>query len=162
MDTGCYAIHQLRTLAGAEPTVVSAEAKTRRPGVDRWAKAEMSFADGRTGSAECALWSGRLLSLGATVTGERGTLSVFNMTGPQYFHRVSVKTRDPRSGKRFRRREKVSSEPTYWHQLQAFAKAARGGDRSAVLTPPADSVANMEVVDAVYRAAGLEPRQPTV
>jgi hypothetical protein len=83
------------------------------------------------------------------------------MTGPQYFHRVVVKTRDPRSGKRFRRREKVSGEATYWYQLQAFAKAVREGDRSAVLTPPADSVANMQVIDAVYRAAGLEPRQPT-
>ncbi len=28
MDVGCYAIHQLRTLASAEPEVVSAEAKT--------------------------------------------------------------------------------------------------------------------------------------
>ena len=161
MDTGCYAIHQLRTLAGAEPQVVSADVKLRLPGVDRWAKAEMTFADGRTGSAECALWSSRLLSLGATVTGERGTLSVLNMTGPQYYHRVVVKTRDPHSGKRFRRREKVSGEATYWYQLQAFVKAAREGDRSAVLTPPADSVANMQVIDAVYRASGLEPRQPT-
>jgi len=29
------------------------------------------------------------------------------------------------------------------------------------LTPPADSIANMRVIDAVYRAAGMEPRQPT-
>jgi predicted dehydrogenase len=161
MDTGCYAIHQLRTLAGADPEVVSADVKLRKPGVDRWTKAQVRFADGRTGSAECALWSSRLLSLGATVTGERGTLSVFNMTGPQYYHRVVVKTRDPHSGKRSRRREKVSGEPTYWYQLQAFVKAVREGDHAAVLTPPADSVANMQVVDAVYRAAGLEPRQPT-
>jgi predicted dehydrogenase len=161
MDTGCYAIHQLRTLAGAEPEVVSADVKLRTPGVDRWTKAEVRFADGRTGSAECALWSSRLLSLGATVTGERGTLSVFNMTGPQYYHRVVVKTRDPHSGQRSRRREKVSGEPTYWDQLQAFVKAVREGDRSAVLTPPADSVATMQVVDAVYRASGLDPRQPT-
>jgi predicted dehydrogenase len=160
MDTGCYAIHQLRTLAGAEPEVVSAEAKTIRPGVDRWAKAELRFADGRTGSAECALWSGRLLSMGALVTGSRGTLSVFNMTGPQYFHRVVVKWRDPRSGKRFRRREKVEGDATYEHQLQAFVAAVRG-DPSANLTPIPDSNATMQVIDDVYRAAGLEPRQPT-
>jgi len=160
MDTGCYAIHQLRTLAGAEPEVVSADAKERKSGVDRWAKAEMGFADGRTGSAECALWSGRLLSLGAEVTGTAGTMSVFNMTGPHYFHRVTVKTRDPRSGERTKRREKVSGEATYRHQLEAFASAVRG-ERDANLTPPSDSVANMRVIDAVYRAAGMEPRQPT-
>jgi len=28
------------------------------------------------------------------------------------------------------------------------------------LTPPADSIANMRVVDAVYEAAGLAPRRP--
>ncbi len=160
MDTGCYAVHQLRTLAGAEPEVVSAEAKLRSPGVDRWAKAEVAFGDGRTGSVECALWSSRLLSLGATVTGERGTMKVLNMTGPQYYHRVVVKTRDPRSGVRERRRERVRGEHTYRYQLDAFAKAV-GGDRSAVLTPPSDSVANMRVIDDIYRAAGLEPREPT-
>jgi predicted dehydrogenase len=161
MDTGCYAVHQMRTLAGAEPTVVSADVKTRGEQIDRWAKAELRFEDGRTGSAECALWSSRLLSIGAEVVGSRGTLRVFNMTGPQYYHRVTVKARDPRSGKVFKRREKVDGKATYWYQLQAFAKAARDGDRSAVLTPPADSIANMEVIDAIYRAAGLDLRQPT-
>jgi len=159
MDTGCYAIHQLRTLAGAEPAVESAQAKCLRTGVDRWAKAEVAFADGRTGSIECALWSKRILSLGARVEGELGELTVLNMTGPQYFHRVTVRTRDPRSGARTKRREKVKGEATYWYQLKAFAGAVRDG--TPILTPPSDSVANMRVIDDVYRAAGLEPRQPT-
>jgi len=159
MDVGCYGIHQLRTLAGAEPEVVSAEAKCIKPGVDRWAKAEMRFADGRTGSMECALWSRKLLSLGARVEGERGELRVFNMTGPQYFHRVTVKTRDPRSGVRSRRHVKVKGKATYWYQLKAFAAAVQEG--GPILTPPSDSVANMRVIDAVYRAAGLEPREPS-
>ena len=30
-----------------------------------------------------------------------------------------------------------------------------------MLTPPSDSIANMQVIDAIYEAAGLEPRQPT-
>jgi predicted dehydrogenase len=159
MDVGCYTIHQLRTLASAEPEVVSAQAKSLRPGVDRWAKAEVRFADGRTGSIECAMWSRKLITMGARVQGELGELKVLNMTGPQYFHRVSVRTQDPRSGVKARRTEKVKGEATYWYQLQAFAKAVREG--GPVLTPPADSIANMRVIDAVYRAAGLEPRQPT-
>jgi predicted dehydrogenase len=160
MDVGCYAIHQLRTLAGAEPAVVSAEAKTIKGGdVDRWAKAEMTFADGRTGGIECALWSSKPLSLGAKVIGERGELRVLNMTGPQYYHRVVVETRDVRSGVRSKRTLKVKGETTYWYQLQAFAAEVQSGTPS--LTPPSDSIANMRVVDACYRAAGLEPRQPT-
>ena len=38
MDAGCYTIHLLRTLAGAEPEVSSATAKTRRAAVDRRAR----------------------------------------------------------------------------------------------------------------------------
>jgi hypothetical protein len=30
-----------------------------------------------------------------------------------------------------------------------------------ILTGPDDSIANMRVIDAVYRAAGMQPRQPT-
>ena len=55
-----------------------------------------------------------------------------------------------------RRREFVSRRPTYSYQLDAFADAVHGG--VPVLTPPADSVANMMVIDAVYRAANMRPR----
>jgi predicted dehydrogenase len=157
MDTGCYAIHQARTLAGAEPEVVSARAKCVSPGVDRWLKADLQFPNDCTGSFECALWSGKLLSLGARVEGEHGTLTVLNLTGPQYFHRVVVRTRDPATGAERKRRERVKGEHTYWYQLNAFVAAVRDG--APYPTTPADAVANMRVIDAAYRAAGLEPRQ---
>ncbi len=159
MDTGCYAIHQARTLAGAEPEVVSAQAKCVSPGVDRWLKADLRFPDDCTGSFECALWSRKLLSLGARVEGEHGTLTVLNLTGPQYFHRVVVRTHDPATGVERKRRERVKGEHTYWYQLNAFVAAVRDG--APYPTTPADAVANMQVIDAAYRAAGLEPRQPS-
>jgi predicted dehydrogenase len=159
MDVGCYAIHQARTLAGAEPEVISARAKCISPGVDRWMKADLQFSPDCTGSFECALWSRRLLSLGARVEGEHGTLSVFNMTGPQYYHRLVVHSRDPATGAERKRRERVKGEHTYWYQLKAFIAAVRDG--APYPTNPADSVANMRVMDAAYRAAGLEPRQPS-
>jgi len=159
MDAGCYAIHQLRTLADAEPEVVSAEAKCAKPQVDRWTRAELRFADGRTAGIECSMWSRRLLSLGARVVGTGGELRVLNLTGPQYYHRMAVRTRAEGSASRTRRTEKVKGKSTYWYQLQAFTKAVR--ESGAVLTPPADSIANMRVIDDVYRAAGLEPRRPT-
>ena len=34
-------------------------------------------------------------------------------------------------------------------------------DGTAVLTPPSDAVKNMAVIDAIYVAAGMLPRQPT-
>jgi len=159
MDAGCYAIHQARTLAGVEPTVTDARAKCSSPGVDRWLRAELRFSDELTGSVESALMSSRLISLSARVEGERGTLAVTNLTAPQYFHRLVVRDRDPATGAERRRKERVQGGPTYGYQLRAFAAAVRDG--TPFPTTPADAVANMKVIDAAYRAAGLEPRQPT-
>ncbi|MBV8386419.1 MAG: Gfo/Idh/MocA family oxidoreductase [Acidimicrobiia bacterium] len=151
MDAGCYTVHMLRTLAGDEPEVVSADAKLRAPGVDRVMQADMRFADGRTGRIRTSMWSSSVLKMAARVEGERGTLSVFNPVAPQYFHRMTVKV----DGKR--RRERVKGGSTYAYQLQAFADAVLRG--APTLTPPTDSTANMRVIDDIYRAAGMEPRR---
>jgi len=150
MDAGCYAVHMLRTFAGAEPAVVSAQAKERSPGVDRVMRADMRFADGRTGRINTSMWGTTVLKVAARVEGERGVLKVFNPTAPQYFHRMTVK-----AGGRTRR-EKVKGGATYSYQLAAFAGAVLRGERT--LTPPAESIANMRVIDDIYRAAGMAPR----
>ena len=163
MDTGCYAIHQLRTFAQAagagEPRVASATAKTlgRRPTIDRWIRADLDFPDsaGETrvrGRIHAALWSGVGLRITVRITGSAGELRCFNVTQPAIFHRASI-----RSAIGKKNVHDPDKRPTYWHQLGAFA-AAIAGDRSHVLTGPDDAVANMRVIDDVYRAAGLEPR----
>jgi predicted dehydrogenase len=153
MDMGCYTVHQLRTLAGAEPTVVSARAKLLSPGIDRWMQAEMTFPDGAGGSIETGMLAGRLPAMDARVMGERGALKVTNLTAPQFFHRLTVTTPERTT------RERVHGEATYRYQLGAFVAAVRDG--GPVLTPPSDSIANMRVIDAIYEAAGLEARRPT-
>ena len=150
MDTGCYAIHMLRHLAGAEPAVVRAEARLASHDVDRCMEAEMTFADGRTGRIQCSLFSARLLDISARVAGDRGEMRVLNPVAPQYYHRLVVRTKE---GKRV---ERVPGHATYEHQLRAFVDAARGG--VAPITGPSDSIANMRVIDAVYDAAGLPRR----
>ena len=55
--------------------------------------------------------------------------------------------------------ERSTRRHTYDFQLEAFARAVAGGD--PVITGPEDAIANMVAIDAVYRAAGLDPRQPT-
>ena len=159
MDIGCYAVHQARTLAGEEPEVVSARAKCIRPQVDRWMRAELRFSDSLAGSFECALLSGKLISMGVRVQGEHGTVKVTGLTAPQYFNRLVVTTRDPSTGAERRRRERVQGDTTYTYQLRAFLAAVREG--APFPTTTADAIANMRVIDASYRAAGLELRQPT-
>jgi len=153
MDAGCYAIHMVRHMAGVgtgtgnEPTVTHAEAKLRSPGVDRWIRADLRWPDGRTGRITASMWSADVLRLAARATGDRGTMRVFNPLAPHLFNRLSVTGR---------RAERVKGDSTYTYQLRAFADAVTKG--TPTCTPPGDSVANMRVIDAVYRAAGLEPR----
>ena len=59
--------------------------------------------------------------------------------------------------RRRRWHERVPGEATYTYQLRAFAAAVVDG--APVLTRPDDAVANMTVIDSIYRAAGLEPRR---
>ena len=152
MDTGCYAIHMNRLLAGAEPQVARATARLAKPEVDRWMRAELRYPDGVTGTMTCALWSVTPLKVSVKVTGERGVLSVFNPTGPQLGYRMTVRGPD---GKRSIRVD-GAKKATYTYQLEAFTAAVLRG--TPILTPPADAIANMRVIDAVYRAAGLRIR----
>ena len=150
MDMGCYVINIVRWLAEAEPSVVSAEARLSSADVDRWMRAELRFDDGRTARITCALLSSALLRLGASVRGSSGTMRVFNPIAPQYFHRLTVRTEDGV------RREKVAGDASYTHQLRDFARQVRAGKPTS--TDARDAVANMRVVDAVYRKAGLPLR----
>jgi predicted dehydrogenase len=152
MDAGCYAIHQLRLLAGAEPSVERAKASLSSPGVDRAMTAEMRFDDGRTGRITCSMFSAKVLKLAVKVVGDEGRLDVINMQMPHLWNRVTIRSGGART------HERVQGEATYTHQMRAFRAAVVDG--SAVLTAPSDSIANMQVIDDVYRAAGLEPRQP--
>ncbi len=150
-DVGCYAISMVRHLSGEEPTVTSARATVLRRDVDRAMSAELAFPSGAVGRIRCSLLSRRLLSVRALVVGTDGELRAFNPVGPQYGpHGIRVRTREGS------RRERFTRTPTYVFQLRAFCAAAREG--ATVPTGPADAVANMTVVDDVYRAAGLPLR----
>ncbi len=154
MDAGCYAVHMARTFGGGEtPSVVSATARLRSREIDRAMTAELRFPSGHTGSVHCSMWSSSLVRISARVVGSSGSLSVLNPVMPALFHRLTVRSGDSRRSERFPRRT------SYAYQLDAFAGAVlRGGP---VLTPPADAVENMTVIDGIYRAAGLSVRSPS-
>lgn len=150
MDAGCYTVSILRTLAGAEPEVVRAEARCASADVDRWMRAEFRFADGRSGRITCALFSAALLRLSAKVIGDAGTMSVFNPIAPHLSHRLKVRTAGGL------RKERLSGDATYTYQLRAFVAAVRG--EAPMVTDARDAVANMRVIDAIYEKAGLKRR----
>jgi predicted dehydrogenase len=150
MDVGSYTVHMARTFGLEEPSVTSATAKLRTHDVDRAMRAELAFPSGHTGRITCSMWSRWFIQTYARVIGDRGELRVINPTAPQIWSRTRVKV----DGKA--RTEHFARRPTYEYQLEAFCAAVLRGEPT--LTPPADSIANMRVIDAVYRAAGMQPR----
>ncbi|ALG07236.1 Gfo/Idh/MocA family protein [Kibdelosporangium phytohabitans] len=153
MDAGCYPVHLVRSLTGAQPRVLSARATLHRPNVDRAMTAEVRFDEGYTAEISCSLWSRSLLRLSAKVYGSDGVMRLINPYAPHMFNRMTVVTNG------HKRIERVSKRPTYAYQLDAFVAAVEKGE--PVLTPPADAVKNMALIDAIYVAAGLQPRVPT-
>jgi predicted dehydrogenase len=150
MDAGCYAVHLARLLGAGEPTVTSATAKLHTAEIDRAMTADLLFPSGATGRTTCSLWSSTLLRVSARVEGDQGEMSVINPIAPQFWHRLTVRA----AGKK--RVEQASRRPTYEFQLEAFCAAILRG--APTLTPPSDSVANMRVIDAIYKAAGMRLR----
>jgi predicted dehydrogenase len=152
MDAGCYAVHFQRSFGPGEPTVTGARARTLRRDrrVDRAMTIDLAYPGGATGRVRTSMWSHSLVNVSGRIVGERGSVAVLNFVAPQVYHRL-VTTVDGR-----RRRERVGGEATYTYQLRAFQAAVAGEPTN--LTPPADSIATMTVIDAAYAAAGLPLR----
>ena len=152
MDLGCYSIQWVRFAAGAEPDVVSAEAVCPVEGVDGSLGAELRWPSGVTGRVHSSMIApGDSVEAWLRVTGEAGTLLATNPLAPQHGDAVLVVDRGDRV-----RYEPAETSATYLHQLVAFRDAVVDG--SPFPTTADDGVANMAVVDACYRAAGLDPR----
>ncbi|SDN63524.1 Gfo/Idh/MocA family protein [Allokutzneria albata] len=146
MDLGCYPVHLIRTLTGAEPGVVRAEAVREVPGVDLAMAATLALPGGGTAAVRCSMAEGPEITL--TVVGEHGRLHVTNPTLPQAGALISHDGGAP---------EPVDPLPTTFDcQLAAFAAALRGG--AAPLTGGADATANMRVIDRIYQVSGMAPR----
>jgi predicted dehydrogenase len=159
MDAGCYSVHMVRMLGGAdmadpatEPEVISARPRLQTPEIDRAMQAELRFPGGHAGRVRCSLWSTELIRIGARAVGEKGEMRVLNPLAPQIWHRLSLRTQD---GTRV---EHLPRRPSYAYQLDAFADAVLR-DRPP-LTPARDSVANMTAIDAIYEKAGMPVRRP--
>jgi predicted dehydrogenase len=150
MDVGTYTVHLARLLGLEEPTVTSARAKLRTPAIDRAMTAELAFPSGHTGRITCSMWSSDILKTVVRARGTHGELHVINPTNPHVWHRMRVKVDGASRTERFTRRA------TYEFQLDAFTAAVLRGEPT--LTPPSDSIANMRVLDAIYVAAGMQPR----
>jgi predicted dehydrogenase len=152
MDLGCYCMHWIRTMAGDEPTIVSAGARCETPGVDLDIEAEMAFTSGPTASLKCSMQprDGKLHRR-LRVHGDAGLLEIDNPVSPHSGATLSFE------GPNAPMPEIVSGgDTTFHHQLRHVLEVLEG--RAEPLTGGDDAIGNMRAIDAIYRAAGLRPR----
>jgi predicted dehydrogenase len=150
MDLGCYAVHGVRRLLREEPRVVGATAVLGPAGVDESIEASLAFPSGASAvvrasmSAEFENWirfeshAGRV-EIDGVVFPSRGH-SIRSWIGG--VHRVQT----------------VAGDETYDHQLAAVVSAIADG--TPLPTEGDDPVANMAVIDEIYRAAGVARPDP--
>lgn len=169
MDTGSYALSNLRAFGELE--VVRAEAEVMAPDVDVRMTAELRYRDRSATAAITSAFTGtdQKAELGdpdaidpdalefefqadVVVTGTEGRLLIDNPLAPMWGSGLMVTDRGG---------EVVIHEPaeqvgTYTCQLRAFRACVEDGGPN--LYPPSESIRTMELIDAVYRAAGLPVR----
>jgi predicted dehydrogenase len=151
MDLGCYPLRWLRDVLGVAPTVISATASDRE-GIDASMDARLDYAD-VPGRVRAAMWTKPPLLIEAEVRGTAGAMKVRMPFQPHLKGRISV------DGPGLRLREKADRKASYAFQLEAFRDAVVAGGPN--LTNSAAALETMEAIDDIYRAAGMEPRQPS-
>jgi predicted dehydrogenase len=155
MDLGCYAIQWVRFAAGADPDVTSAYAVCPVPGIDGSLGAELRWPSGVTGSVHSSMIApGATVEAWLRVAGEHGTMIANNPLAPQQGTSVLVVDLGNRVIA-----HPTETSTTYYHQLVAFRDAIVDG--TSFPTTADEGVRTMEIIDACYRAAGLDPR-PTL
>jgi predicted dehydrogenase len=152
MDLGCYGMHIMRTLGRlrlGDPAVSGAKAELRSPGVDARCDVELVFPSGATGLSTNSMVAPDY-SFTLQITGSAGEVFVHDFIHPAGDDRLTVSTA------RGTIVEQHGTRSSYSYQLEAFAAHVQDG--APLPFGVDDAVANMALVDAAYRAAGLEPR----
>jgi predicted dehydrogenase len=151
MDLGCYPIRWLRDVLGVVPTVSSAKAVDRN-GIDASMDARLDYA-GVPGRVRAAMWTNPPLLIEAQVRGSAGVMKVRMPFAPQIKGKISV------DGPDLRIREKADKHASYAYQLEAFRDAVETGGPNIANVDAA--IETMETIDDIYRAAGMDVRQPS-
>jgi predicted dehydrogenase len=145
---GCYGIHCLRTLIGAEPEVSAVEA-TWSAGVDASLVADLRFPDGATGRVSSSIVSSDGYKCSLFLGGSGGEVRIDNYLQPGNGSALLIRTEDGERLKAF------GPPSTHIFHITAFVESVRSG--KPVATSGADIVGNARVIDAIFEAARAIP-----
>lgn len=152
MDLGTYPLQIARTIAKAEPTILSAQATEGRPRIDLSMRTELDFGDGLTAMISCDMSEGVERAMWFEVTGERGTVRMDNPIHPYRGCRIT----GPNGTTSNEDHPRWSAVTTYDAQLAHLIASLGMG--TPPLTDAHSAVKQMQVIDAIYTKSGLGPR----
>ncbi len=157
MDLGCYCVHWLRHTAriqaapgAVEPAITSVEARVDKAlsGVDVTTEARLVFDTGFEAVVQTSMQPADGVRRAMLhLEGTQGSIAVTNPIAPQFGHDIAL----TRAGKTHH--ESLTTDATFTFQLAAVKHALASGD--ALPTEGDDMIANMETIDAIYRAGGF-------
>ena len=147
LDVGCYSVSVARWFLGAEPSQVQAQAEYDPGGVDVHMVGSLGFAGNGLASFEASFITALQQTYG--IAGSDGVIELpHNAFVPWENEAVFyVRGQDQETGEKHR----VPAADEYQLMVEHFADAAMG--RTVLRFPTADSIANMQVLDALARAA---------
>ena len=152
MDLGCYVLNAARQVGrwlDQAPSVVRAETTLKKPDVDAAMWVELAYPGGIRGRLHWDMNAqGRQMVW--TVIGTAATAVVPAFAVPHLDSRIVI-TRDGSTEE-----QTLGAQTSYTYQLAALADTLQTG--AEFLIDVDDSVANAELIDEVYRRAGLSPR----
>jgi predicted dehydrogenase len=152
MDLGCYVLNAARQFGrwlDQAPSVVRAEATLKKPDVDTAMWVELVYPGGIAGRLHWDM-NAKARPMVWTVTGTAATAVVPAFAVPHLDNRIVI-TRDGSIEE-----QTLGDQTSYTYQLAALADTLQTG--AEFLIDVDDSVANAELIDQVYRRAGLSPR----
>ncbi len=150
MDLGCYGLNMIRFFSGVTPHVRRAIASIGPPEIDVTMAAELELPNGAMAFMKCSMASDAQVSVFFRAIGTDGEIHVTNPVAPQLGHVLTIRHGSHQI------RKSVAGASTFVYQLRAFAAAIRG--KCTLTSGPTEAIANMELIDRVYRVAGLKPR----
>jgi predicted dehydrogenase len=152
MDLGCYVLNAARQVGrwlGETPSVVSAEATLKKTDIDSAMRVELAYSNGVQGMLHWDM-NADARQMVWTIIGTAATAVVPAFAVPHLDNRIVI-TRDGSTGE-----QTLGDQTSYTYQLAALADTLQTG--AEFLIDVDDSVANAELIDEVYRRAGLSPR----
>lgn len=153
LDVGCYTVSLARLIAGAaygkpflDPTEVKGVGHIGKTGVDEWAAAVLAFPGGIT--AEVATGVRQNMPNTATFLGEDGRIVVES----PWFCNGKVKVYKGSEVEEF---DFTAPEHLYSFEIDTVAKYAEAGDAVSPAMSKADSLGNMQTLDAWRASFGM-------